>query len=226
MVEKIVAIDECGSISDPTNPFSVVVANISYDPSRLKKQYQGRKLRGENRYTKPTGEFFYLTIEPSMLKIASHTYGQARSESEATLNGSFYPFMLRKDAIVRLLETAGYDPQRDVALIDSFCKCSALKEIIMETWQRVYNVEVPRQSVRCQRGADMVFIDVHDADSNAFRLFDRLTHDDYNEDDPTFSSRRVILTNDDIMRYNLDRHLQREVRRLMETNEIETSFSL
>lgn len=226
MVGKIIAIDECGSINDPMNPFSVVVANISYDLSRLKKHYQGRKLRGGYRYTEPTGEFFYLTIDPKMLRVASHTYGQLKSYTAATLNGSFYPFMLRKDAIVRLLETADYDPQRDVALIDSFCKCSALKEIIMETWQRVYGVEVPRQSVRCQRGADMVFPDVHDADSNAFRLFDRLTHDDYDEDDPTFFSRRVTLTDDDIIRYNLDRHRRREVRKLMKTREIEMPFSL
>lgn len=226
MVEKIIAIDESGSINDPMNPFSVVVANISYDPSRLRKHYQGRKLRGGYRLTKPTGEFFYLTIDSKMLKVASHTYGQPQSDSEATLNGSYYPFMLRKDAIIKLLEVTGYNPQRDVALIDSFCKCSALKELILGTWQRVYDAEVPKGSIRCQKGADLIFPDVFEADSNAFRLFDRLTHDDYDEDDPTFSSRRVELTDDDIIRYNLDRHKQREVRKLLQTDGAEITLSL
>ena len=127
MVRKIIGIDESGSVNDFKRPLSVVVANISCDPRCMEKHYQGRKLRGGYRLTKPTGEFFYLTIDAKRLGVATHTYGQPQNGSEYSLNGSYYPFMLRKDAIVKLLETAGYDPHRDVALIDSFCKCSALK---------------------------------------------------------------------------------------------------
>ena len=212
---KIIAIDESGSISDPSQRMMVVVSNVSYDMGDLRRKSLGQKNRGGYRVTAPRGEFLYLALYNDMVAPAGRIYGEPSTTAELSLNGNFYQYMLRKDGILKLMEAVDFSPRDDVVVVDAFCNTSMLIELISLGWQRTHDEEVPRRVVRCEHGADMIYLPVRMADENALRLVDRWTHDDYgDEKDPCYTSRMVSFGLDDVVRLNLNRHQQREIRAL------------
>ena len=223
MQRRIIAIDESGALFDPEKRFMIVVSNVSYDMSDLRRKNLGPKRRGAYRLTHTVGDFLYLALYPKMVEQTKRMYGEPETAAEISLNGSYYEFMLRKDAAVKLLEAHNFNPVYDVAVIDSFCKPKMLSELIADTWRRVHNVDVPKNTVRCEHGADMLYRPVRIADENALRLVDRWTHDDYNGDDSRHESRMVEFTIGDVARLNLNRHERREMKEFLGTCEWPTA---
>ena len=106
----------------------------------------------------------YLILEYPLLSDAREIYRhEPRSRVEQSWNGKFEEFMLRRDATVHLLRQLEFDPEKDRAYVDSFCRSVILRDRISQRLQQVTGLEVPRRSINCGNGSDTCYEIVWDA---------------------------------------------------------------
>ncbi len=217
---RYVALDETQTLFDTHFPVSVVVANYSNDPRDTRRQYLGTKrMSTSDIMTPPEGSFAYGVINSDLFNKARRVYGEPRTGAEMGWNGNFYNFRVHADLILALLEHIGFTPATDVVFVDAFGNCAHLRKELMDDWNRLHNIEVPKSSLICQSGSDMRLPIVRSAHRNARRLYDRLKFpEQYAGDDRTYSDSKISFTDEDMIRIHLarlTRHERREANRLL-----------
>ena len=224
---RVIGIDESGCLSDPELPMSVVVSLSSHNPADYKRtsservaKYNGKprgRVKRHDSYQPPFGSFQYVALTPAHMRDAKLIYGEPETGEEISWNGKFYEFRLRHDAIIRLLEERNFDPNNEKVIIDAFCGPGVMLRQLSLAWQRQYGEPLARRSVECQTHADEHYPIINAADEDANRLMTRLRYPErFEGHDESWRAREITLSADDMMRLNLNRHMQREARRRME----------
>ncbi len=193
------AVDESGCLVNREH--SVLVAAISNDPKDLYKQRNGRlerrlfamrglrppmfkKKRGSiyRSEGRIEGNFRYLLLTPEMLTRAREIY-KPESRFEESLNGNFHEFALRAYATAHLLNGAGFDPNIDRAIIDSYIRHTVLDDMIVSAFSRIRDSPINPHSIRCTH--DKRVPGLLRADDLAYKLFEQHTQ---------YTSQRVGFT--------------------------------
>jgi len=233
VVTRGIAFDEAGCLTDRDRPMSVVGSMSSHRPfeyqetSHEKVAAYNKKPRGKvksHRFREaPFGSYRYVLLELEHIETARLIYGEPQTDEEISWNGKFYEFRLRYDAILRLMEESGFDPRNDKIIIDAFQKPGIMMRQISLGWQRQYGDPIARSRIECKTKADEKYPIVNAVDENANRLLYRFRNrDDFKDVPRPWEANEVQLTADDMMRFNLNRHRQREARkRIKETQESE-----